>query len=106
VFLRDRGDGPANQTPVHGGLQAAGLYSSHLVHWRRERRARERQALTPRKRGPKVTPADARDRRIAELERENRRLEKRVAQAEQIIEIQKKVSTLLGISLPDPDESR
>ena len=51
------------------------------------------------KRGPKAQPIDPRDKRIAELERETRRLEARLEQAETIIAIQKKVATLLGIPL-------
>ena len=47
---------------------------------------------------------DARDQRIAELERERRRLRRKLEQAETVIEIQKKVSTLLGISLKSADE--
>src|SRR5215470_9710754 len=50
-------------------LRREGLYSSHLVVWRRARGGSELAALTPKKRGRKATPVDARDRRIAELER-------------------------------------
>src|SRR5262245_57496294 len=46
-----------------------GLYSSHLVVWRRARGRGELAALAPMKRGRKPTPVDARERRIAELER-------------------------------------
>ena len=52
-------------------------------------------------------PPDARDKRIAELERKNRRLEAKLAQAETVIVIQKKVASLLGIPLKssDPEEN-
>jgi len=40
---------------------------------------------------------------VKELERENARLRKRLEQAEIIIEVQKKVSALVGIRLTDPD---
>ena len=56
------------------------------------------------KRGRKARPKDARDQRIAELERERRRLRRKLEQAETVIEIQKKVSTLLGIPLKSADE--
>ena len=50
-------------------------------------------------RGPKAKPVDPRDRKIAELERETRRLQARLERAEGLIEVQKKVSQLLGIPL-------
>ena len=85
-------------------LRREGLYSSHLAQWRQQAEMGELQALEPKKRGPVPKVADPRDRRIIELERENARLERRAAQAEAIIEVQKKVSELLGIVLPDPKE--
>jgi hypothetical protein len=36
-------------------LRREGLYSSHLVTWRRERDAGEHAGLTPKKRGRKAT---------------------------------------------------
>jgi hypothetical protein len=74
------------------------LYSSHLVDWRRQRDAGALQALA-RKRGRK--PADPARVEAERLRRENERLRGRLAQAEKIIEIQGKVSELLGIPL-DP----
>ena len=55
--------------------------------------------LRPAKRGRKGKAQDARDKRIAELERQNRRLEAKLEQAETVIAIQKKVASLLGIPL-------
>lgn len=49
-------------------LRREGLYSSHLVVWRRARRRGELAPLTPKKRGRKPTPVDPRDRRIAGIE--------------------------------------
>ena len=59
----------------------------------------ELAGLAPRARGPKPKPVDPRDRKIAELERETRRLQARLERAEGLIEVQKKVSQLLGIPL-------
>ncbi len=42
------------------------------------------------KRGRKAQPKDGRDKRIAELEREAQRLQRKLEQAETVIEIQKK----------------
>ena len=79
-------------------LRRERLYSSHLVDWRRQRDAGALQALA-RTRGRK--PADPTRVEVERLRRENQRLAKRLAQAEKIIEIQGKVSELLGIPL-DP----
>ena len=56
------------------------------------------------KRGRKAQPKDGRDKRIAELEREAQRLQRKLEEAETVIEIQKQVSTLLGIPLKNPDQ--
>ena len=80
-------------------LRREGLYSSHLSAWRAARQRGELAGLTPRPRGPKPKPVDPRDRKIAELERETRRLQARLERAEGLIEVQKKVSQLLGIPL-------
>ena len=79
-------------------LRRERLYSSHLVDWRRQREAGALQGLA-RTRGPK--PADPARVEAERLRRENERLRGRLAQAEKIIEIQGKVSELLGIPL-DP----
>ena len=86
-------------------LRREGIYSSHLSSWRAAAAKRELAALAPRKRGPVPKQVDARDRRLAELERANARLTKRLERAELIIGVQKKVSEILGISLPDSDET-
>jgi transposase len=81
-------------------LRREGLYTSNLTTWRRQFERGALAALAPKKRGKKAKPVDARDRRIRELERDNERLRKRLEQAETIIEVQKKVSALLGTSSP------
>jgi len=86
-------------------LRREGLYSSHLTVWRRARENGELAGAGTRKRGRRVKPVDARDRRIAELERENRRLQARAERAEALVEVQKKLSVLLGVDLPS-DETR
>ena len=80
-------------------LRREGLYSSHLTSWRKEAEA----GLEAKKRGPKAT-VDARDRRIAQLERQLRRSTERAERAEALVELQKKVSQLMGIALPEPPE--
>ncbi len=86
-------------------LRREGLYSSHLTEWRKQAERGQLAGLAPKKRGPKAKPVDPRDRRIAELERENAKLTRRSERAEALVEVQKKVSELLGIALPPlPDE--
>lgn len=85
-------------------LRREGLYSSHLAVWRAARERGEIAGLAPKKRGPKVAPVDPRDRKIAELERETRRLKSRLERAEALVDLQKKVSAILGIALPESDE--
>jgi transposase len=73
-------------------LRKEGLYSSHLVTWRRQREA----GLTPKKRGRKAERVDP---RVNKLEQENRRLTRRLEKAEALLAYQKKVSELLQIPL-------
>ena len=80
-------------------LRREGLYSSHLTRWRTQRERGMLEALVTRKRGRKEDPDRPLRKKIAALERENARLTKRLRQAETIIDVQKKVSEMLGISL-------
>lgn len=81
-------------------LRREGLYSSHVMKWREQAERGQISGLTPRKRGPRAKVIDPRDRRIAELEREKAKLVLRAERAEAIVEVQKKLSQLLGIALP------
>ena len=76
-------------------LRREGLYSSALSRWRAQRDRGLLDALAPRRRGPKASSHSAERARIAELERESETLRARLRQAEQIIEVQKKVAALL-----------
>lgn len=83
-------------------LRREGLYSSHLTHWRRQRD----RGLVPCRRGPKSQRDPLFD-EVRKLKLENGQLTQRLARAELIIDVQKKVSSLLGIPLAtvDSDES-
>ena len=83
-------------------LRREGLYSSHHATWRAARRRGELAGLGQR-RGPKPAPPDPRAKRIAELERQLAKTTARAERAEAIVELQKKVSQLLGIALPASD---
>jgi transposase len=85
-------------------LRREGLYSSHLTTWRRQREAGQLAGLAPKKRGPKPDPQAA---DLARLQRENERLQIRLQQAEAIIDAQKKLTQLFGLSLPtEPNEPK
>ena len=77
-------------------LRREGLYSSHLVEWRRARARGELAGLTPKKRGRKPTPVDPRDRKIAELERQLAQMTGRAERAEALVEAQKNLAARLG----------
>ena len=85
-------------------LRREGLYSSLLTHWRRQREQGALREMGGRRRGPKPRPIDP---RIKALETENRRLQRKLQQAETIITLQKKVAEILGIPLKalDIDET-
>lgn len=87
-------------------LRREGLYSSYLSAWRAARGRSELAGLSPRRRGPKAQQPDSRDKRIAELEREVRRLRARAERAEGLVEVQKKLSQLLGLELPESSGER
>jgi len=75
-------------------LRREGLYSSHLTHWRCELRAGALAGLKPKKRGPKSDPVAVEN---AQLRREIARLQAKLERAETIIDVQKKLSQLLGL---------
>jgi transposase-like protein len=79
-------------------LRREGLYSSHLTTWRRQREQGQLDGLSPKKRGRKPSVDEALMKELAELKRDNQRLENRLQQAETIIEVQKKLSGLLGLT--------
>lgn len=88
-------------------LRREGLYSSNLVEWRRAQERGALAGLTPKKRGPAAKVPHPLERKVAELQKSLARAERRAERAEGLVELQKKVSELLGIQLPKPpDEER
>jgi transposase len=86
-------------------LRREGLYDSHLYRWRKKQREGALGALAPGKRGPEPDQAAPFRKKITALERENERLKKKLAQAETIIDVQKKVAGLLGAPLQGPENT-
>ncbi len=84
-------------------LRREGIYSSHLTNWRRQLEQRGLEGMAPKQPGPKPK-RDAKDRRIAELEKEKAWLEKELRIARGLIELQGKAHEILGIALPRIDD--
>jgi len=82
-------------------MRREGVYSSSLSTWRRQREVADLAALAPKKRGPKADPNRADTLLIAQLTRDNLRLQSSLDKAHLVIEVQKKVGLLLGLATPD-----
>jgi transposase len=93
-------DASRGQRAIGAMLRREGLYSSHLTNWRKQRD----QGLTPQQRGPKPKH-DPLFEQVRQLQIQNNRLTQRLAHAELIIDVQKKVSLLLGIPLAAADSN-
>ncbi len=84
-------------------LRREGLYSSHLTTWRRQRDMGILSGLEPKPRGRKANPIHPLQVENLQLRKENSRLQRRLKRAELIIDIQKKISQMLGIPLKNPE---
>ena len=87
-------------------LRREGLYSSLLTEWRRARDQGAFDALREKRRGPKPRRVDPLEQENSRLQREVERLRRKLEQAELIIDVQKKVSALLGIPLASVDDEK
>lgn len=83
-------------------LRREGLYSSHLTHWRQQRDQGLLAVFAPQRRGRPARAASEQE--LARLRQENERLTQRLAAAEAVIDIQKKVSALLGLTHPTAEQ--
>ena len=84
-------------------LRREGIYSSYLSKWREARDRGRLSEPNDQKRGPKPSSEAGLRREMARLQRENERLQARLDQVEAIIEVQKKISDLLG---PSSEENK
>ena len=98
----------ANQCTKPGEIGALmrreGIYSSMLANWRTQQAATERAALSSPKRGPKPAANLAEQRELKQLGAENARLRGELERAQIIIDVQKKLCTLLGLPTADSDK--
>ena len=77
-------------------LRQHGLYSSQLAKWR-QRLSRGTTSLDNQRSGPAPQPVNPLAAEVAQLLRENARLQRQLVQATTILDVQKKVATLLGL---------
>lgn len=106
LSILERADRAAGSGEIGALLRREGLYSSHLVEWRRLRETGALTALSSKRgRKPASDPLAEENR---QLKAQVGRLEKKLQQAEIIIDVQKKLSALLGIALPEtgPQENK
>ena len=89
LHILKEADQAAGTGEVGAILRRHGLYSSALSEWRRHREAGRLGALTPAKRGPKVSDLNPLTAELAGVQRENAQLRRRLERAEAIIEVQK-----------------
>jgi transposase len=94
--ILDEADACTTATQRGALVRREGLYSSHLTAWRRQRAHGILDGLAPKKRGVKPNPLALEN---AQLRRANERLQEQLHRAETIIEVQKKVSQLLGLPI-------
>jgi transposase-like protein len=80
-------------------LRREGLYSASISRWRKKRAAGELRALAQKRRGPVPRERNPLEAKVAAQEKEIKRLRARAERAEALVELQKKVSEILGVEL-------
>jgi len=89
-------DGCTEPGKVGRILRREGLYSSNLTDWRKARKRGSLAALTPKKRGRKPIEKNLLTKKVVDLERRNSRLVEELRKARLIIDVQKKLASILG----------
>lgn len=102
--ILEEAEGCTEAGQVGALLRREGLYSSHLTTWRRQRDEGILKGLSPRKRGRKKKAELEQE--VVKLQRENERLQASLEQAEMIIDVQKKLSTLLGLATEENEKEK
>ena len=102
--ILEEADGCTQMGSLGALLRREGLYHSNLNTWRRQREEGTLSALAPKKRGRKRAVCNPLQPEMDRLEKENEGLRNRLRKAEIIIDVQKKVSQILGIPLEGQEE--
>jgi transposase-like protein len=85
-------------------LRQEGIYSSHLSAWRQQLGARGTAGLEAQKPGRKPK-LDEKGRQLAAATKEVAVLQRKLLVANALIALQKKAHEVLGLALPEPDET-
>ena len=85
-------------------MRREGIYSSSVTDWRRQRTAGAYEGSSAIQRGPKSVAANPLAAEHAQLQRDYKRLEQRLERAEAVIDIQKKVASLLGLPIDSAEK--
>jgi transposase len=104
LSILDQADQCGSRAEIGALLRREGLYSSHLSNWRGLRRQGALQANTNNKRGPQPSLEPAQRRELEQLRQRNAKLERELEKAHTIIDVQKKLSSLLA-TMRDQDHS-
>ena len=89
---------------VEALLRREGIYSSLLASWRKQLGLHGTDGLAGHKPGRKAK-MDAKDRRIAELEKQTAKLQAKLVLAGKLLDLQKKAASILGLNLASDEES-
>jgi transposase-like protein len=98
-----KADAASDPGAIGALLRREGLYSSHLVAWRRQRETIIRKGFASQKRGPKSKRNPLAEEN-QKLHRENGLLSEQLRKAELIIDVQKKLAALLGAPILPMDQ--
>ena len=91
----EEADACAERGQIGALLRREGLYSSHLSTWRKQR---DRDELVEKTSGRKADPAAA---ELKRLQQENERLRQELEKARVVIDVQKKLSQVLGLEMTE-----
>jgi len=86
-------------------LRREGLYASNIATWRKQRDSEKLSELKEKKRGRKKQPPERLTQEVSRLKRENESLRRKLKKSEAIIEVQKKISEIMGISLKTDEDN-
>jgi len=87
-------------------VRREGIYSSYLSRWRWARDRGQLDGLSAKKRGPKSSATKELAEENAALRQENKRLRTRLERAETIIDVQKKLSQMLGLETSTQESTK